>query len=260
MSTWSLPGRTRSDADVFRWRRCQCCSSAPALILKGSRLPPVTSRYKKFFVFPQYPRFCAVKPLAGSLLSAACGSVAGGTMEVQPGVAVRHSTLPVLLTLIELAAHQHRLQTLGSSPPNSRSRLVNKTQTGRRHWPSCCPYLPLLVQSRRWCSSVVERIRALFSFNLIESKPRPHRLTQSNPIHSLPWTMISSAVTTSLTVIGPPLSQCSKPRCRIRFVRVGLTRFRASRRSRKNPPFSIRRARLNREAGGQLPLPAGTPG
>ena len=76
---------------------------APGRMRKGRREPPVTSRTKKFASLPATSHVCAEKPppefcsnlMAGVLLVFICTS--------NTGVAVLSPTLPVLLTLSELA-------------------------------------------------------------------------------------------------------------------------------------------------------------
>ena len=170
---------------------------APGRMRKGRREPPVTSRTKKFASLAPMSQVCAPKPPAVVCSSRWAGVSLAVMCRSNTGVPVLIPTLPVLLTLSELAG----------APASTSNRIVPVSELPVAPWSTKARKLapPLAELFARICQLLVGNpaevlvssnwIRSLFSFNLIVSKPKLSLLTQSSPTQVLPCTIRSSAIT-----------------------------------------------------------------
>ncbi len=171
---------------------------APGRIRKGRRDPLVTSRTKKLASLPAMSHVCAVKPpwfvcssrWAGVSLVVMCRS--------NTGVAVLSPTLPVLLTLSELAGAP--ASTSKTIVPVSEFPAAPWSTKPRKLAPPAAELFALICQLLRGKPAALVSsnwMRVLFSFTLMVSKPKTSPSTQSRPTQALPWTIKSSGITSS---------------------------------------------------------------
>ena len=173
-------------------------------IRRDSLLPPVTSRTKKFASLAPMSHVCAPQPpdafcskrTAGVLLVFMCRS--------STGVDVRKPTRPVESTNRLLVAAPAVIVNGTFAPETSSIENLFAPPEAESFAVSCQSfdgYVSTDVSSNL--------IRVLFSLRRSVSKPNDSLFTQSKPTHRLPWTMLSSGVTTS--------SGCTVPAARVRF-------------------------------------------
>ena len=152
-----------------------------------SRLPPVTSRTKKFASLAPMSQVCAVKP---PLLF--CSKRMAGVSLVlmwrsRTGLELRKPTLPLLATKSD-AVGAPAVTLNGCLEPVMSSNARKLAPPLAESFAVICQSLvgnaPTLVSSNL--------MRRLFSFRRMVSNPKLSLLTQSKPTQRLPWTMRSS--------------------------------------------------------------------
>ena len=155
---------------------------APGRILKGRRLPPVTSRTKKLASLPAMSQVCAVNPLELFCSSRAAGVSPVFTCRSNTGVEVRNPTRPVLATKTELVGAPAVIVNGTFAPVIS--SIENLLA------PPLAESLAVSCQSLAGNPAAVDvssnLIRVLFSLSLIVSKPNDSLLTQSSPTQAEP--------------------------------------------------------------------------
>src|SRR3954453_954475 len=120
------------------------------------------------------------------------------------GVAVFRPRRPVLSRKKEFVAAP-AVMVKGTFAPVM-SSIENLLAPGQASFAVSCQ--SLLGQEPVGVSSNL--MRSFFSFNRIVSNPNDSLTTQSKPMQALPWTMMSSAVTTSSALTGALWNDCAE--------------------------------------------------